>query len=76
MSDSRLKKWEIALACAVLLILLLGRFPCCAWWGTVYPEYAPDAAGAQAAAAVGAEGVVLRWRALEWLRACLRALGF
>lgn len=79
MPDRKLKKWEIALLCAVAVTLLwgaaFGQTPCLAWWGTVYPELTPPDGGAQAASAVGAEGVVLRLRLLEWLEACLRALG-
>ena len=77
MHGNRLKKWEIALICAVAVTALwscvLGRTDCCAWWGTIYPELTPAAPYAQAAA--GADGVVLRWRVLEWLDACLAALG-
>lgn len=79
MSGDGLRKWEIALICALAVTLLwgaaLGRTPCFAWWGTVYPELTPADGGAYAAAASGAEGVVLRSRLLEWLNACLRALG-
>lgn len=73
----RLKKWEIALICAVAVALVwsaaLGRTPCLAWWGAVYPELAGADGSAQTAA--GAGGAVLRLRTLEWLRAALRALG-
>ena len=73
-----LKKWELALLCAVLLTLaltpLLGATPCYAWWGAVYPELTPDAA-AQRVSTAEAGGVVLRFRTLEWLDAALRALG-
>ena len=79
MSDERLKKWEIALACAVAVTLLwgcvFGRTPCRAWWGTIYPELVRTDGSAQTVAAAGAEGVVLRFRVLEWLDACLATLG-
>ena len=75
MSEKRLKKWEIALICTVAAALLSGAAPCGAWWGSVYPEAAPDVAGVQAAAAAAAEGAELRFRLLEWLEALLRALG-
>ena len=65
-----LKKWEIALLCAVLLAALLtpvlGAAPGCAWWGAVYPELTPDAA-VQRVSTAEPGGVVLRFRALEWL---------
>ena len=73
----RLKKWELALLCAVLLTLalppLLGATPCYAWWGTVYPELTPDAA-AQRVSTAEAGGVVLRFRTLEWLEICAQHL--
>lgn len=71
-----LKKWEIALLLAVVLTLLLGAAPGCAWWGAVYPELTPDA-GVQSAfsAPAAACGVELRFRTLEWLCSALRALG-
>ena len=79
MSENRLQKWEIALVCAVAVTLLwscaLGRTPCGAWWGAIYPELTPDAQSAQTVAAAGAEGVVLRFRLLEWLEARFAALG-
>ena len=75
LSDGRLKKWELALACAVIAALLWGATPCYAWWGAVYPELTPAESGAQTVAAAGAEGVVLRFRLLEWLEACFAALG-
>ena len=78
MDDRKLKKWEIALACAVAVTLLwgfaVGRTPCYGWWGTIYPELA-DAGGSVQTAAAGAQGVELRFRALEWLTAALAALG-
>lgn len=76
MHDDRLKKWEIALICAVAVTALwscaLGRTDCRAWWGTIYPELTPAAPCVQTAA--GADGVALRWRLLEWLGAALKAL--
>ena len=55
-----LKKWEIALLCALILTLLLtpvlGATPGCAWWGAVYPELTPDAA-AQRVSTAEAGGV-------------------
>ncbi len=78
MPEKGLKKWEIALICAVTVAVLwgaaFGRTPCGAWWGTIYPELTPADGGVQTAAGIGGETVVLRLRALEWLRACLRAL--
>ena len=72
-----LKKWEIALACALLCALLLGPVlgdaPCYAWWGVVYPELTPGGGMQSAAAAPG--GVQLRLHTLEWLGFALRALG-
>ncbi len=71
----RLKKWEIALICAVAVTYLWYALPsgtACAWWGAVYPEFSPDA-GLQAVSAA-AGGVELRFRLLEWLDACLKAL--
>ena len=69
-----LKKWEIALLCAVLLTLLLtpvlGATPGCAWWGAVYPELTPSAA-VQRVSTAETGGVVLRLRALEWLDECV-----
>ena len=74
-----MKKWEIALLCAAAVTLLwgavFGRTPCFAWWGTIYPELTPAGGAAQTAALPAGEGVVLRFRVLEWLSACLRALG-
>ena len=79
MPDRSMRKWEIALICAVAVTLLwgaaLGRTPCLGWWGTIYPELTPADGSVQTAAQPGGETVVLRLRALEWLRACLRALG-
>lgn len=76
---NRLQKWEIALLCAVIVALgwslVLGRTPCAAWWGTIYPELTPADGSAQTLAAAGADGVALRLRLLEWLSACLAALG-
>ena len=70
MPDGGMRKWEIALLCAVavtlLWSLLRGRTPCCAWWGAVYPELTPDAA-VQRVSTAETGGVVLRFRALEWL---------
>ena len=74
MSDRRLKKWELALICAVAVTLLWGRTPCYGWWGAVYPELSPVNGSVQTAADL-AGGVVLRLRLLEWLEACLAALG-
>ena len=80
MSDHRLQKWEIALLSAVAVTLLfgaaLGRTPCLGWWGAIYPELSPGAGETQTVmrAAAGG-GVELRFRALEWLDAALRALG-
>ena len=78
MSGNRLRKWEIALLCAVAVALgwslVLGRTPCAAWWGTIYPELTPADGSAQTLAVAGAEGVELRFRLLEWVAACLRAL--
>ncbi len=68
-----LKKWEIALLCAVLLAALLtpvlGAAPGCAWWGAVYPELTP-AAAVQRVSTAETGGVVLRLRMLEWLDEC------
>ena len=79
MPEEGLKKWEIALICAAAVAVLwgavYGRTPCFAWWGTIYPEFTPADGSVQTAAQPGGETVVLRLRALEWLRACLRALG-
>ena len=79
MPGERMRKWEIALACSVAVTLLwslaFGPTPCSAWWGTVYPELTPPDGSAQAVAAAGAEGVVLRFRLLEWLEGLLCALG-
>ena len=78
MSGEGLKKWEIARVCAVAVSLLwgcaLGRTPCCAWWGAIYPELTPEAGSVETAA--GAGGVVLRFQLLEWLEAALRSLRF
>lgn len=69
-----LKKWEIALLCAVLLTALLtpvlGATPGCAWWGAVYPELTPDAA-VQRVSTAETGGVILRLRTLEWLDECV-----
>ncbi len=74
-----LKKWEIALISAAAVTLLwglaLGRMPCLAWWGAIYPELAPADGSVQTVSAMDGEIVVLRLRLLEWLEACLRALG-
>ena len=73
-----LKKWEIALISAVVVTMLwglLGRTPCLAWWGSIYPELAPPNGSVQTVSAMDGETVVLRLRLLEWLEACLRALG-
>ena len=79
MPNGKLKKWEIALVCAAAVTLLwgfaVGRTPCYGWWGTVYPELVSADGGLQTVAAVGTEGVVLRFRVLEWLDAWLAALG-
>ena len=79
MPENGLRKWEIALLCAVTVALLwslvLGQTPCGAWWGTIYPELSPPDGSAQALAVPGGEGVTLRFRLLEWAEACLRALG-
>ena len=73
----KLKKWEIALICALILTILLtpvlGAAPGCAWWGTVYPELTEEAA-AQSVSASDSGGVVLRFRTLEWLDECLELL--
>ena len=72
-----LRKWEIALICAVAVTLLwgtLGSTPGCAWWGAVYPELAPDAGSAQTVLVAGG-GVTLRFQLLEWMEALLAALG-
>ena len=73
----KLKKWEIALICALILTLLLtpllGATPGCAWWGTVYPELTLSAA-AQSVSAADSGGVELRFRALEWLDECVEFL--
>ena len=78
MFGHKLKKWEIALACAAAVTLLwgfaVGQTPCYGWWGTVYPELSAVDASAQTAAA-HAQGAVLRFRLLEWLEAALAALG-
>ena len=78
MSGERMKKWEIALLCAVIVTLLwslaLGRTPCRAWWGTIYPELTPENGSAQTMAAAGTDGVALRFQLLEWMNALLRAL--
>ena len=68
------KKWEVALIGAVVLTLLLGAAPGCAWWGAVYPELTPDMS-ARTVSTAAAGGVELRLRTLEWLRAALEALG-
>ena len=47
----KLKKWEIALLCALILTLLLTPVlgaPGCAWWGPVYPELTQEAAAQSA----------------------------
>ena len=79
MSEKHLQKWEIALLCAVVVALVwsavLGRTPCAAWWGTIYPEFTPADGSAQTLASAGADGVELRFRLLEWLSSALRALG-
>ena len=79
MSDRHLKKWELALICAMAVTLLwgaaLGSTPCLGWWGTLYPELSPETGSAQAVSSAGAGGVVLRFRILEWLEAALGALG-
>ena len=74
----KLKKWELALLCAVALTLLLssapGATPCDAWWGAIYPELTPESAALSVSASDG--GVVeLRLRTLEWLERALAALG-
>ncbi len=69
----KLKKWEIALLCALILTLLLTPVlgaPGCAWWGTVYPELTQGSA-AQSVSTADSGGVVLRFRTLEWLDACV-----
>ena len=75
---SGIRTWEIALICAVVVTALwsavLGQTPCCAWWGTVYPDLTPAGGAAQAASLPGGGGVVLRFHLLEWVSACLRAL--
>jgi hypothetical protein len=74
----KLKKWEIALICALALTLLLSPVlgqPCDAWWGAVYPDLTPDAAALSAFRAQTDGGVELRFRTLEWLNAALSALG-
>ncbi len=79
MPGDGMRKWEIALLCAVTVTLLwslvLGQTPCGAWWGVVYPEFTPAGGSAQTLAVPGAPGVALRFRLLEWAEACLRALG-
>ena len=70
-----LKKWEVALIGAVVLTLLLGAAPGCAWWGAVYPELTPASGVQSVSTAAAAGGVELRLRTLEWLRAALEALG-
>ena len=78
MHDGRLKKWEIALACAVGVTLVwglvLGQTPCFGWWGAVYPELAAGDGVQETLAGDGAAGVVLRFRLLEWLERWLAAL--
>lgn len=73
-----LKKWEIALILALIIALcdgILGGTPCCAWWGTVYPELTGTAGGFVPASAAGeAVGVEIRFRIAEWLTALLHRL--
>ena len=71
----RLKKWELALICAVAVTLLLGATPGDAWWGAVYPELTPPGGVQTVSTARAGEGVVLRLRSLEWLGDALHALG-
>ena len=60
MHDGRLKKWEIALACAVGVTLVwglvLGQTPCFGWWGAVYPELAAGDGVQETLAGDGAAG--------------------
>lgn len=74
MTNSRMKKWEIALALSLCITVFHGvalpETVGCNWWGVVFPGFTEEAAApVWNGSGITAGGVELRLRLLDWIAA-------